>query len=98
MAVCPVCNGLCAVEKTCPWCGHGLSDAGVLQDLYDSYSPYLDRGVFEDGYPVHQREACPHLFACPNCRAGAVLSFRRLAEGEIAEAAGAADLLEREYF
>lgn len=83
MEVCPVCNGLFAVEKTCSKCGRRLFDAGVLQDFYDNYSAYLDRRIYEDGFPRHCGECCFHLFACPFCHADTILSFKQLDETEV---------------
>lgn len=86
MSICPLCNSLCAVEKNCARCGHALFDAGVLYNFYDNYSAYLDRGVYEEGFPCHCGERCFHLFACPRCHADTIMSFKQLGENEVFEA------------
>lgn len=83
MSICPLCNGLCTVDKSCAGCGRALLDMGVLQDFYDNYSAYLDRGVYKDGFPCHTGERCFHLFTCSYCHADKILSIKQLGENEV---------------
>lgn len=76
--VCPVCNGLAAVEKKCPACGEDMRDAGVIQDFYDDYSAYLEQDIYEDGYRFYDDDTCVHLFACPRCHYDTCIKFERV--------------------
>jgi len=80
MSVCPVCNGLTTVNKSCPICAHPMYDAGVIQDFYDDYSAFLEQGIYEDGYRSYSHDYCVHLFACPYCHFDTNIRFRRLDE------------------
>lgn len=85
MPVCPVCNGLAPVQKTCPRCGRTMFDAGLLQDYYDSYSAYLEQDLYEDGYRCYNQTVCVHLFTCPGCHYDVDVAFQRLDDGYIQE-------------
>ncbi|MCA1039343.1 hypothetical protein LCM00_07545 [Bacillus infantis] len=70
MSVCPACNGLENISKSCPKCGNGMDDSGKIMDFYDDYSAYMpaDQLKLEDGYPDdYKNKECPHLLSCPNC-------------------------------
>ena len=77
LPVCPVCNGLTPVQKSCPRCGRTMFDAGLLQDFYDSYSAYLEQDLYEDGYRCYNHATCVHLFACPCCHYDVDVAFKR---------------------
>jgi len=77
VAVCPVCNSLTVVKKSCPNCGRLMSDAGRIYDYYDDYSPYLAQDIYQDGYSGNDGNCCVHLFACPYCHYDHRLTFRK---------------------
>ncbi len=83
MHVCPLCNGLAAIEKKCPGCAQAMSDAGVIQDYYDNYSPYEEREFYEDGYRCHDGGYCTHLFCCPDCHIDLSLSIQTVGEEQL---------------
>ncbi|CCO06973.1 conserved hypothetical protein [Desulforamulus hydrothermalis Lam5 = DSM 18033] len=76
--LCVLCNQLFQLTASCPNCGNDLSDQGLIQDYYDSYSPYEDQTVFEDGYRGYTEECCVHLLACPCCRFREFRALKRL--------------------
>lgn len=81
MSICPVCNSLATVGKSCPKCGDLMFDAGAIRDFYDNYSAYLEQDIYEDGYRCNDDGHCVHLFACPHCHFDTCLKFKRLDEG-----------------
>jgi hypothetical protein len=60
--VCPLCNGLAAVQAICPRCGGQLADGGALENFYGPYSPYVDASSWPDG-----GDGCVHLLYCQDC-------------------------------
>jgi len=67
--LCPVCNGLKALEASCQYCQHFLDDYGRLEQTYDPYSPYreIDDLRMTNGYSDLQTHKCLHLASCPSC-------------------------------
>lgn len=62
--VCPICNALDDVDKSCPRCGRKMLDGGAIQNYLGPYSPYMDG----DAIPLNMlEERCVHLLYCPNC-------------------------------
>jgi len=66
--ICPICNGLTSYIVRCPHCQEGMTARGLIQDYFDDYSPYLDKGITQqvDGVPANQ---CLHIFYCEKCGA-----------------------------
>lgn len=67
--VCPVCNGLDEIHKTCPRCGQFLEDGGRLTSFYEPYAPYLDDEITNQANKKLYKEEgkCVHLLYCPAC-------------------------------
>ena len=64
--ICPICNGLADYIIKCPDCGNRMEARGTIQDYFDDYSPYLDKGITQQVDGV-EHNRCVHLFYCPNC-------------------------------
>ncbi|WP_110928978.1 hypothetical protein [Bacillus massiliglaciei] len=76
MAVCPLCNGLRAIQEKCPNCSQVMEDSGKVMDYYDEYSAYEEINTLKqnDGFPDSlKNEQCPHLLHCPECGADEVV-------------------------
>ena len=68
--MCPICNGLREVEKSCSVCGSKLKDSGKVSDFLDPYGHYNDEETVKmgDGYPnTSIDQICPHLMTCKSC-------------------------------
>ncbi|WP_248930431.1 hypothetical protein [Paenibacillus hamazuiensis] len=67
--VCPVCNGLEALQPICPDCGQAAADQGKLSDFYGPYSPYrpIDDLKMTNGYDDLRRHVCMHSVYCSRC-------------------------------
>lgn len=68
-SICPICNGLESLERTCSNCGYRIEDKGRVMDYYDDYSAYMpiDQMKLENGYQDLSAHLCPHLVLCPQC-------------------------------
>ena len=66
MNVCPLCNNLKVIAEPCPKCGTLMQDAGMLENFFGPYSPYLDEGILDQADGVGPGE-CVHLLSCPRC-------------------------------
>ena len=64
--ICPLCNSLYEVELECPYCREPLADAGILENYFGPYSPYLGEELLDQADGVGAGE-CVHLFTCPRC-------------------------------
>ncbi|MRG86904.1 hypothetical protein [Salinibacillus xinjiangensis] len=70
MYVCPVCNGLTNMEKTCQVCSGQMVDRGRLIDYFDDYSPYLEDedAKLVDGFlETKSNHLCVHVYHCLSC-------------------------------
>ncbi|MEF3307112.1 hypothetical protein [Paenibacillus sp. GYB003] len=67
--ICLYCNGMRALDRSCPQCGEGLVDAGRLDDYSGPYSPYrpIDDSKLTNGYPDLAEHLCVHQTYCPDC-------------------------------
>ncbi|MEM5766867.1 MAG: hypothetical protein AAGU23_01660 [Bacillota bacterium] len=65
--ICPLCNGLQAVDSRCPMCGQPMVDGGSLQDFYGPYSPYEEKNTYGKLAVAGRRAVCIHLLYCPSC-------------------------------
>ena len=67
--ICPVCNGITALEVPCPNCGKTMEDLGHASDYFGPYSPYEEAlwaqliGQAQVCIPGN----CMHFLQCPNC-------------------------------
>ncbi|MCP8615486.1 hypothetical protein [Salirhabdus salicampi] len=71
MYVCPLCNGLEQLEKTCPNCNGNMYDIGRVVDYYDDYSPYWedeDAKMVDGLVQSKENHLCLHAFHCPACQ------------------------------
>lgn len=59
--VCPICNGLADYTIKCPDCGNRMEARGAIQDYFDDYSPYLDKGITQQADGVEYNR-CVHIF------------------------------------
>mgnify|MGYP001619592221 CR=1 FL=1 len=59
--ICPVCNGLTPVDALCPQCGRPMQDGGPVDDYLGSYSPYMEKSMWQE------QNYCVHLLYCPDC-------------------------------
>ncbi|WP_312099445.1 hypothetical protein [Niallia sp.] len=68
-SICPICNGMESLERTCTSCGYQVEDKGRVMDYYDDYSAYMpiDQMKLEDGYQDLSAHLCPHIVHCPHC-------------------------------
>lgn len=75
MSICPVCNGMAALESPCPNCSGTMSDQGRVSDFYAPYSPYreFDDVAMSNGYPDVQLHQCLHFTYCPTCQFEAII-------------------------
>lgn len=64
--VCPLCNGLYKVHKTCEVCQEPMEDQGAVVNYYDDYSPYLLDEI-TNNVDVVGKDQCLHLFHCIKC-------------------------------
>ncbi|NEW08485.1 hypothetical protein GK047_21030 [Paenibacillus sp. SYP-B3998] len=66
--ICPVCNGLQAIDMACPVCAHPVADCGKLDDYLGPYSPYKEIGAYSmvDG-AQNEPYLCIHLVNCTIC-------------------------------
>lgn len=64
--VCPICNGMASYIVKCSDCGSQMDARGAVQDYFDDYSPYLDKGITQknDGTECNR---CVHIFYCNKC-------------------------------
>jgi hypothetical protein len=69
--MCPVCNGLQALQASCAKCGSASEDAGRLNDYLGPYAPYrpIEEVSLANGYPDLSRHVCVHVTHCPACGA-----------------------------
>jgi len=67
--MCPVCNGLQALNAECSVCTHQACDCGRLDDYLGPYSPYreIDDIAMTNGYPDVVNHLCIHLVNCTAC-------------------------------
>ena len=73
--ICPICNGLEKIEKTCPSCGATMADGGRAGGYLGPYSPYMENtGTVPDG-----QDRCMHLAYCPDCGANRLFAFSLIA-------------------
>ncbi|MBM7855906.1 hypothetical protein JOC37_002328 [Desulfohalotomaculum tongense] len=82
---CLMCNHLVEITQPCPNCGGEMSNLGLLQDFYDSYSPYLDQEIYEDNYKNYNHHYCVHLMKCDNCDTELFYPYKRLTEQQLHE-------------
>jgi hypothetical protein len=61
--VCPLCNGLTALDATCGKCGARMIDDGMLTDYVGPYSPY----ELSPRMRVEEEGRCTHLLHCSSC-------------------------------
>lgn len=66
MFICPLCNSLYEISLECPVCKARLEDAGILENYFGPYSPYLGEELADLADGVGEME-CVHLFSCPCC-------------------------------
>ena len=68
--LCPVCNGLESITKTCPRCSHKMSEMGSIDNYLGPYSPYQDLELMElsNGLYSPGPDPCMHLLYCESCR------------------------------
>lgn len=66
MLLCPLCNGLNSPFLLCPNCEEQLEDAGMLENFFEPYRPYLPQSLLYEADGVGMNE-CLHLFNCPKC-------------------------------
>jgi hypothetical protein len=64
--VCPLCNGLYTIQKTCIRCNEPMDDQGAVVNYYDDYSPYLLDEITNNVDGVG-KDQCLHLFRCTSC-------------------------------
>jgi hypothetical protein len=79
MYVCPACNGLKTVEKSCEVCNGMMHDVGRVVDYLDDYSPYLeDEGLkLVDGVVESKAShLCVHVLHCPSCDSESKISIQ----------------------
>ena len=64
--VCPLCNGLYKIHKTCKVCQEPMEDKGPVVNYYDDYSPYLLDEITNkvDGVDKYK---CLHHYKCTEC-------------------------------
>jgi hypothetical protein len=62
--ICPLCNGMAAIEGNCPLCDSQLVDGGAVENYFGPYSPYMDVNSLRG--PGADRR-CVHLLYCPAC-------------------------------
>jgi hypothetical protein len=70
MYVCPLCNGLTVVEKTCEVCNGKMFDRGRVVDYFDDYSPYWedeDAKLVDGLLQSKENHLCLHVFHCLTC-------------------------------
>ena len=76
--LCPVCNGLQALQFDCPKCDNAMQDGGKLSDSYGPYSPYVPHDEEDESFSQsrtgHADNACIHAASCPHCGSGALVS------------------------
>lgn len=67
--ICPVCNGLEALEANCSNCFHHLDDFGRVDQIWEPYAPYreIDDMKFTNGYDDFEKHNCIHITSCPSC-------------------------------
>lgn len=67
--VCPLCNGIRSLDRTCSRCGGPLTDGGRLDDYLGPYSPYrpIDDLKLTNGYPDLAEHTCIHTVYCGKC-------------------------------
>ena len=61
--ICPICNALFEIERSCPVCDGSLKDGGAVQDYQGPYSPYMGE-LLE---PDTGQNQCVHLLYCAVC-------------------------------
>ena len=61
--VCPLCNGLTALDAACSKCGARMDDHGMLTDYVGPYSPY----ELSPRMRVEEEGRCTHLLYCSSC-------------------------------
>ncbi|WP_084024307.1 hypothetical protein [Vulcanibacillus modesticaldus] len=67
--LCPVCNGLSALQATCQYCHHPLEDYGRIEQLFGPYSPYQEISDLKmtNGFIDSTIHLCIHVTYCPMC-------------------------------
>jgi len=70
--ICPVCNGLLALNAACPHCSGPMRDGGRVEDYYGPYSPYrpIDDMKMAAGFADAAHDSCVHYLFCPSCGTG----------------------------
>ncbi|WP_243186783.1 hypothetical protein [Clostridium muellerianum] len=68
--VCPVCNGLSAVNLLCERCKGTMEDMGRVQDYTD---PYACQQEINDGINY-----CLHLFKCKQCNSAKRIKISKI--------------------
>ncbi|PKM90298.1 MAG: hypothetical protein CVU87_02615 [Firmicutes bacterium HGW-Firmicutes-12] len=75
--LCPLCNGLDRVFPLCPNCEEILEDAGMLENFFAPYNPYLAQEILEASNNANHDE-CIHLFSCPKCGYDQRLAIKKI--------------------
>ncbi|SES98215.1 hypothetical protein SAMN05421676_102267 [Salinibacillus kushneri] len=81
MYVCPVCNGLTKLEKTCEVCQGPMMDRGRVVDYYDDYSPYWeeeDAKMVDGVLDSKEKHLCVHVYHCLSCDSEVELSVKEV--------------------
>lgn len=67
--ICTYCNGMNALDRSCPKCGGRMSDGGRLDDYTGPYAPYrpIDAGKLTNGYSDWAGHTCIHQAYCSRC-------------------------------
>ncbi|SET69169.1 hypothetical protein SAMN05660297_03167 [Natronincola peptidivorans] len=75
--VCPICNSLSSYIVQCPFCNSEMEAQAAIQDYFDDYSTYLDKGITEMMDNVSE-DKCLHIFSCPQCHKDRRVSINKI--------------------
>ena len=66
--ICPICNGLTAINCTCTYCHSQLLDYGQLQSYLDPYAPFEEDELVQQNLLSVNEGYCQHLAYCSHCK------------------------------
>lgn len=81
--LCPVCNGIQSLQRSCSFCAGTMVDCGRESDFIGPYSPYEPIEEINIQRSDHQNDGtdCKHIIYCSTCRQTAEVSVAEMPLG-----------------